>query len=220
MKKLLIILFAQILCSQAYAWRESNGGNGTVAEATKLITELTETIWNIPSLRDSFIVRPYTIEPSVNLKLDGKEVDAYTTHDRTRTTPATIYIDVNKWAKLSEEQKKLLVLHEITHFMYLVDINYIHSQYILSKIEKYNKVVSRHPNSFLPIDDELVYTVKSCKLVSFTNTFLLIANTNYYLTDEGKTIAQLVEESDCDRIKEYGPYQDAVANSKPLPIND
>lgn len=207
MKKLAILLLSQLLCFQAFAWRESNGGNGVEAEAKKMANELLIEMWRIPILRVYYQSSDYDIIQGKNLKLKTGYVDAYTVTD-TFNSQSLIFIDENKWVKFSEDQKRYLLLHELTHIMFYVDKDYDFSQIAIGKMEKYKQLAKKHPHSDYPFEDEMIQAVKECKLTSFITSYLLVGDMKYEMQTTNETIQALVSKSDCSAIKNYPPLKE------------
>lgn len=206
MKKLAIILLSQLMCFQAFAWRESNGGNGVEAEAKNIAYNLLNDMWKIPVLRVLYQDSDYDIIQRKNLKLDGMKTDAYTVSN-TESEKTLIFIDQDNWNTLDFNQKKLLILHEMTHFMFHRDTQYIFSNMAVGKMEHYWKLASKYPTSEFPFEDEMINSVKSCSLVPFISSYLLVADVNYQMNSSNKTVKELVLESNCDAIKNYAPLK-------------
>lgn len=207
MKKLAILLLGQLLCFQAFAWRESNGGNGVEAEAKAIASQVVKDLWRIPILRQYYIVSEYDIVQKKGLLLKSKlETNAYTVTD-SKGGQSLIFIDENGWNTLNFAQKRFLLLHELTHIMFFRDSQYNFSQLALDKMANYDKLVEKYPDSEFPIETEIVNSIKSCKLTTFVTTYLLIGNLQYVIEATNKTIQQLVIESSCDNIKNYAPLK-------------
>jgi len=206
MKKLAILLLSQLLCFQAFAWRESNGGNGVEAEAKKIANELLIEMWRIPILRVYYQPSDYEIIKGKNLKLKTGYVDAYTVTD-TFNSQSLIFIDEVKWANLNEDQKRYLLLHELTHIMFFVDKDYDFSQIAIQKMQKYNQLSRKYPQSEYPFEVEMISAVKECKLSSFITSYLLVGDLNYKMNTTNETIQELVLKSDCNEIKNYAPLK-------------
>jgi len=215
MKKLIIIILSQLMCFQAFAWRESNGGNGVTAEAMKIANSLMDEIWQVPVLRTYYIASDFLIIPEYKLKLDGRPVDAYT-HTNTAAENTLIFIDIDKWNARTLEQKRLLILHELTHFMSFTDHGYKFSYLTLEKIDRYKKLEAKYPNADYPLDEEIKTTLKLCNLNHFVLTYLLIGDLNYVIAGKDKTILELIEQSKCSNIKNYAPLKDAMLKAKTL----
>lgn len=215
MKKLIIVILSQLMCFQAFAWRESNGGNGVAAEAMGIANTLINEIWKVPALRVHYRFKDYLILPEYNVKLQGKPVDAYTITD-TKATKALVIIDINKWDARTLDQKRLLLLHELTHFMSFIDHDYKFSLLTLDKINRYKKLEQKYPDAEFPINEEIVATLKSCNLSSFILTYLLVGDLNYVLMDKNTTILELVEQSKCENIKNYEPLKKEMLAAKAL----
>lgn len=205
MKKLAILLLSQLLCFQAFAWRESNGGNGVEAEAKAMANQILNDLWRIPVLQQYYVASEYDIVQKKGLK--GKnETNAYTITD-SKGGQSLIFLDEDSWNSLNFTQKRYLLLHELTHIMFFKDSQYNFSQLALDKLAKYDKLVAKYPDSEYPIETEIVNSLKSCQLTSFVTTYLLIGNLQYPISETNKTIQQLVLESKCDNIKNYGPLK-------------
>lgn len=207
MKKLAILLLSQLLCFQAFAWRESNGGNGVEAEAKAMSEQIVKDLWRIPILRKYYVAKEYYIAQGHGLRLkDNKEVDAYTVTD-SKGGVSMIFVNEDGWPKLNYEQKRYLLLHELTHVMFFIDSEYDFSQIALDKMEKYDKLVAKYPDSQYPIETEIVNSLNSCKITSFIPTYLLVGDLQYVMETTNKTIQQLILESSCDSIKNYAPLK-------------
>lgn len=213
MKKLIIIILSQLMCFQAFAWRESNGGNGVTAEAMKIANTLLDEIWQVPVLRTYYVASDFLIIPERNLKLDGKPVDAYT-HTNTAADNTLVFIDIDKWNARTKEQKRLLILHELTHFMSLIDHGYKISYSTLDKIDRFKKLEAKYPNAEYPIDQEIITTLKLCNLTNFVLAYLLIGDLNHVVEEKNKSISQLVEQSKCSNIQNYAPLKKAMLEAK------
>lgn len=215
MKKLIIVILSQLMCFQAFAWRESNGGNGVAAEAMEIANTLLIDIWKVPALRVHYRYSDYLIIPEYNVKLRGESVDAYTITD-TKAEKSLVIIDIDKWDARTPEQKRLLILHEMTHFMSFKDHGYNFSLLALDKISKYKKLEQKYPDAEFPINTEIVATLKACNLSNFVLTYLLVGDLNYLLIENNKTILELVEQSKCDNIKNYPPLKKQMIQAKAL----
>lgn len=207
MKKLIIVILSQLLCFQAFAWRESNGGNGVSAEAMDVVRELMIDIWKIPSLRGYYTPKEFNIISKPNLRLNGNPIDAYTVTDNEKVITPTVFIDEDRWDKNDMRRKRMLMIHEITHFMFYKDASYNYSQLALDKLTRYEKLAAKYPDAQWPIDEEMMSTLKECKVASFILSYLLVADLNYVVTAKNKTIQQLILESNCDAIKNYPPLK-------------
>lgn len=210
MKKLIILLLSQLFCFQAFAWRESNGGNGVAAEAMDIVRELMTEVWKIPSLRIYYIPKDFDIVPRTGLRLDGDPIDAYTVTDTELVVTPIVFIDEVRWGKNDMARKRKLMIHEMTHFMFYKDAGYNYSQLALEKLTKYEKLAAKYPNAELPIDEEIMSTLKECKLAPFISSYLLIGDLNYVISATNKTIQQLVLKSKCDAIKNYPPLIEQI----------
>ncbi|MEA9355747.1 hypothetical protein SHI21_06030 [Bacteriovorax sp. PP10] len=209
MKKLAILLLSQMLCFQAFAWRESNGGNGIEAEAKAIASQIVKDLWRVPVLRKYYIASEYNIVQQQGLRLKtDQEIGAYTVSD-SKGGVNMIFVNSaeDQWPKLSFAQKRYLLLHELTHVMFFKDSQYDFSQIALDKMEKYDKLVAKYPDSEYPIETEIVNSVNSCKLTTFVTTYLLIGDLQYVMETTNKTIQQLILESSCDSIKNYAPLK-------------
>lgn len=215
MKKLIIIVLSQLMCFQAFAWRESNGGNGVTAEAMSIANTLMEEIWRVPVLRTYYVASDFLIIPERNLKLEGKPVDAYT-HTNTSADNTLIFIDTDKWNARTLEQKRLLILHELTHFMSFTDHGYKFSYLTLGKIDRYKKYEAKYPNAEYPIDSEILTTLKLCNLNNFVLAYILIGDINHVVQEKGQSILELVEQSKCSNIQNYAPLKKAMLEAKAL----
>ena len=212
MKKLAIILLSQLMCFQAFAWRESNGGNGVEAEAKNIAYNLLNDMWKVPVLRVLYQNSEYDIIQRKNLKLDGMKTDAYTVSN-TESEKTLIFIDQDNWITLDLNQKRLLILHEVTHFMFHRDSQYVFSQFAIDKMANYWKLAAKYPASEFPFEDELINSVKSCSLLPFISSYLLVADVNYQISTSNKTVKELVLESNCEAIKNYAPLKELMDKS-------
>lgn len=210
MRKLTLIILSHLMCFSAFAWRESNGGTGVAAEASQVAHTLLDDIFAIPALTKFYFPKPFDVQSKTNLTLDGQSVDAYTITDTEKEIANTIYVDSDNWNKMSALQKRLLMLHEVTHFMGVTDFAYTSSQMTIDKLEKYEKLKLQYPLSNYPIDTELVATVAKCDLLSFVNVYRLVLDIDYKMPSDNKTIRNLIEESSCTTIKEYAPLKDLM----------
>jgi hypothetical protein len=209
MRKLAILLLSQMLCFQAFAWRESNGGNGIEAEAKAIASQIVKDLWRVPVLRKYYTAAEYDIVQKTGLRLKtDQEIGAYTVSD-SKGGVSMIFVNSSEdqWPKLSFEQKRYLLLHELTHVMFFRDSQYDFSQIAIEKMEKYDKLAAKYPDSEYPIETEIVNSVNSCKLTTFVTTYLLIGDLQYVMETTNKTIQQLILESNCDSIKNYAPLK-------------
>lgn len=210
MKNLAIILLSQLLCFQAFAWRESNGGNGVEAEAARVADKLTKELWQVPALRVYYHASEYKIIQRSKLKLNGEKKDAYTvTNNEGEIT--LIFIDEDNWKSLNASQKRLLVLHELTHFMFYIDREYNFSQFALGKLEKYKKLAQKYPHNDFPIEEEMISAVQKCNLTSFITAYLLVMDVKYEMETTNGTVQELVMNSKCEEIKNYAPLKEVMS---------
>ena len=213
MKILGILILGQLICSQAFAWRESNGGNGISAEAKSIANKLISDMWKIPSVRVYYQLKDYDVIPQKNLYLKKEKVDAYTLVN-TEAEKTLIFIDEDKWNARDYTQKRFLMLHELTHFMFHKDESYMFSDLVITKLERYKKLEQKYPDSDYPIEDEIVSSLQECRLTNFVVSYLLVGSIDYELEGQGKTVYRLINESKCDNIKLYGPLQSALHSKK------
>lgn len=207
MKKLAILLLSQLLCFQAFAWRESNGGNGAEAEAKSIADQVLKDLWRIPVLQKLYNDSDYDIVQSKGLRLkDKSKVDAYAVTD-SKGGVSMIFIDEATWPTLTYQQKRLLLLHELTHIKFYRDTDYNYSQLAIAKMEKYDKLAAKYPNSEYPIEKEIINSLESCDLTSFVTSYLLIGDLQYEMQTTNKTVQQLILDSKCNNIKNYAPLK-------------
>lgn len=202
MNKFIAALIISLFCLEARAWRESNGGNGIISEASLIADSVIDEIWRIPALVKIYTKKPFTIEAQPNLTLNGKPVDAYTTTDHSVGTN-TIFINMTTWKGLTFPQKRLLMLHEVTHFMYKVDQNYEISKVVAVKLADYYEYQVKFPDSDFPLDDAVISSVEKCNKHHFIRAYGLIDELQHVLQPNNQTIADYVQSSSCSLIKEH-----------------
>lgn len=202
MNKIIISLCLSLFCLNALAWRESNGGNGVLSEANLIAESVIGEIWQVPALVKVYSKKAYTIEAQPNLTLNGNPVDAYTTTDHDLGTN-TIIINTSTWNDLRFPQKRLLMLHELTHFMYKVDHNYEISKLVVVKLAELYELQVKFPESETPIDEAIIHNINICNRNQFLRAYRLIEEAKFVLRPINQTIKEYAEASTCSSIKDY-----------------
>lgn len=202
MNKIGLILIAAFTSINAYAWRESNGGIGVVAEAHLITHHLVSEMFEVPALNKNYdLSKPYSITSRENLTLNGQIVDAYTENDWNNEA-VLIYVNSTSWSTLSDLQKRALLLHELTHFMNRIDYDYAYSVKVLGMLERSEEIRTRRLISDYPLEDEIIESIDKCSLRSFNGVYDLIGSLKYTFIEKEQTLEQYIEASSCQRIKE------------------
>ncbi len=203
MNKIILALTISFFTMNAHAWRESNGGNGVVAEAHMFADSLIKEMHQVPALLEAYHLRPYAISAKENLTLNGQPVDAVTEIDWDKEY-VVVFINASTWDKLSYTQKRTLILHELTHFMSRIDDNYTYSRKVLDMLTRNYEIQNKHRDSDFPLEEEVINSIDNCSLRNFTKVYDLLGSLDYKLElkEQKQTLGQYIEASTCKRIKD------------------
>ena len=132
-----------------------------------------------------------------NVYLNGKKVDAYT---RQKILGITTIVDRSAWAKLSDDQKKLLVLHEALHFLINVDVDYNLSVKVIEQIKRYEGLKRFYPNTENFIEKAIAVNLEECDLEAFKENYILLGGAARFYKINGVKVPKAVKASGCSQL--------------------
>jgi hypothetical protein len=129
--------------------------------------------------------------------LRGQKVDAYTTQ---KVLKITTIVDRSAWRSLSDNQKRLLTMHEMIHFLIDVDVNYNLSVKVEQLLERYDGLKRFYPETRNFIEKAIAVNLSECDLGAFKENYALLREAAYFYKINGVRIPNAIKQSGCTEI--------------------
>lgn len=183
MKKIILTTLIIFQFNISQAWQEFHGGDITLIQSTLIANNLISDIEKIPTLE---YITPYLLEglfkteiisTSHDLILNGqKKVALVTKFNADMNGSIKLEINSGLWSKLSDNEKNLLMMHELLNLTTFTDDDYSDSNTYLSKILLYRQITEQNK---ITLKQFILSGFKKCSLDNLKKTFPLILTTKY-----------------------------------------
>lgn len=157
-KKIVLTVFISILPMFSYAWKEFHGGDSVKIQWNILAAGIMADADKVPVLKkyselflSSFFVTEL-ITTEDDLRLDGVEKVALFEYDRSNGRQ-TLYLNVERWNRLSEREREYLIIHELLNMSSFMDDDYHFSRGIYTHLLKARTIFASNKTIFSYVYD-------------------------------------------------------------------